>query len=208
MKNVVGIYVIISPTKKFYVGQSWNISKRWSKYKNSHAKNQPGLMNSLVKHGVEKHEFIVLKEYFGACQLELNALELKYWKIYSDMGYESLNCREPNGSFGKLTDEAKKKISIAHKGRVAPNKGKKLTIEQLLKRPKTNLGKICIVSTREKMRLANSGENNASSKLKLSDVNDIKKLLKSGMKQVQIAKEFKISKQTISNIKLGINWNN
>ena len=57
---VKGIYKIISPSNKIYVGQSWNIEKRFKKYKNLDivigslklliSGNKPKKMGQLIQH--------------------------------------------------------------------------------------------------------------------------------------------------------------
>lgn len=60
---ITGIYAIISPTGKTYIGQSKNISKRWYFYKAlNYTKRQPKLHASFKGHGYENHEFKILME--------------------------------------------------------------------------------------------------------------------------------------------------
>ena len=48
----IGIYKIVSPSEKIYIGQSINIEKRWEKnYKTLKCKTQTKLYNSLKKYG-------------------------------------------------------------------------------------------------------------------------------------------------------------
>ena len=51
-----------------------------------------------------------------------------------------------------------------------------------------------------------SGENHPASKLSEFDVINIKSMVKYGMKQINIAKHYNVSKQTISAIIRGRNW--
>lgn len=51
------------------------------------------------------------------------------------------------------------------------------------------------------------GENNKNSKLRELDVLEIRRMLRDGVSQIEIAKLFNISKQTISGIKTGDRWN-
>ncbi len=75
--NKIGIYKIISPTGKIYIGQSINIEKRWEGHK-IHNGIGPQLKNSYIKYGFESHE----KEIIEECSLEqLNGREI-YWKKY------------------------------------------------------------------------------------------------------------------------------
>jgi len=74
---MIGIYKIISPSNKVYIGQSINIEKR-KKYYTYVVNNigQPSLYNSLLKYGFDNHKFEVIEE----CSLEqLNERET-YWK--------------------------------------------------------------------------------------------------------------------------------
>ncbi|HMS90793.1 MAG TPA: GIY-YIG nuclease family protein [Candidatus Absconditabacterales bacterium] len=70
-----GIYKIISPSGKVYIGQSKNIEKRFCQYKRLQCKSQKALHNSLIKYGVENHIFEVVVK---CSPEELNINELKY----------------------------------------------------------------------------------------------------------------------------------
>jgi len=52
---LIGIYKITSPSKKVYIGQSWNIKERFRKY--NYKSNQQLLMRSFSKYGLENHVF-------------------------------------------------------------------------------------------------------------------------------------------------------
>ena len=68
---MIGIYRIISPTGRVYVGQSVDTEKRFSFYRSIACKSQPKLYRSLLKYGHESHVFEVIKE----CEIsELNLL--------------------------------------------------------------------------------------------------------------------------------------
>jgi hypothetical protein len=104
----IGIYKIISPNGKIYIGQSINIEQRWSKdYKTLRCKTQPKLYNSLKKYGFENHIFEVIEE----CE-EFKLLEREtYWKtFYKVLEIPSLCCRI-DGRFGNMSQETKDKIS-------------------------------------------------------------------------------------------------
>ena len=58
----IGIYIIISPTDKFYIGQTIDFDRRLMQYKNLHCKGQRHLYNSFKKYGVENHHFIFFYE--------------------------------------------------------------------------------------------------------------------------------------------------
>ena len=85
----IGIYLIKSPSSRIYVGQSRDISSRFATYFKLHCKSQPILYRSLIKYGVDAHEFSVLE----LCEFdELNIRE-RFWQEYYDvLGDNGLNC--------------------------------------------------------------------------------------------------------------------
>jgi group I intron endonuclease len=130
----IGIYKITSPSGKVYIGQSWDIQGRFSKYKSlPSVKKQKKLYNSLVKYSWKNHIFEIIKHSpEDITQKELDNLEIYYIKSYKDSGIILLNIKE-GGSGGKLpkssidkmlitrgkwnhTEETKLKISNSHKG--------------------------------------------------------------------------------------------
>jgi group I intron endonuclease len=78
LSPLVGIYKIISPSNKVYIGQSINIKNRKESYRRLECKRQPKLYNSFQKYGWEKHQFEIIEK----CSIEqLNERET-YWKQY------------------------------------------------------------------------------------------------------------------------------
>ena len=145
---MIGIYKITSPTNRVYIGQSVNIKKRLSRYKNNECRTQPKLYNSFVKHGFSKHIIEILCE----CDIsELNEKERYYQDLYSSIGKNGMNCTltktdsksgehsietrlkisKANKGY-KMTDATKKKLSDINKGN-SFFKGKNHTIETRLK---------------------------------------------------------------------------
>jgi hypothetical protein len=104
----IGIYKIISPTNKIYIGQSIDIEKRWDKnYKTLRCKSQIKLYNSLKKYGWENH----IKEIIEECNEEQLLERETYWKLfYKVLEIPSLCCRT-DGRFGSMSQETKQKIS-------------------------------------------------------------------------------------------------
>ena len=133
---MVGIYKITSPSGKVYIGQSWDIQKRWSDYKGMQSNSQRKLEYSLSKYGIQSHVFEVIHELPVDVEQEvLDRYEQLYMDAYRDGGVELLNIRE-GGSNGKLNQETKNRIGKANKGKPSSNKGKKLphskeTIEKI-----------------------------------------------------------------------------
>jgi len=109
----IGIYKILSPNDRIYIGQSVNIEERWRKYKKLNCKRQPKLYNSLKKYSPENHIFEIIEE----CSLEqLNEREI-YWKQQYDSVNKGLNCELFDIGQGYRSDEVKKKISNSLKGK-------------------------------------------------------------------------------------------
>jgi group I intron endonuclease len=162
---MIGIYKITSPTGRVYIGQSWNIERRFKQYKKSLGAKQIKLFNSISKHGIESHVFEIIHEFLEQIdQKTLDDHEILYWNQYKNLGIDVLNTREP-GKGGKHSDETKKlmsewqigkvlssetkdKISKAHIGRIAWNKGLKHSQE-----------------TKDKISLANKGKKHSQEEI-------------------------------------------
>lgn len=130
---MIGIYKIINPKGKVYIGQSINIKKRWNYYKcNYHniVDKQNKLFNSFKKYGIDNHIFEVIEE----CNVEqLNEREIYWGEIFNctDIN-KGLNLREL-GKQGIWTDEAKTKLSQAHIGKPKHTDESKAKISAKLK---------------------------------------------------------------------------
>ena len=161
--KIIGIYKIISPNNKIYIGQSNNILNRWKYYNSINCKNQTYLYHSLKKYGVKKHKFEII------CQCdesELNNLEKYYIGLFQTFNSEyGMNLREGGNNGGKqsketilkrienrrrngnyiMSEETRKKISDAKKGKSIGEKnhffGKKHSEETKQKMREKRLGK-------------------------------------------------------------------
>lgn len=112
---MIGIYKITSPSGKVYIGQSWNIVRRWKEYEWYNGAGQPLLHRSLLKYGVINHAFEIIHELpADVSQATLNEYETLYWSCYKDCGALLLNVREP-GSNGKLSINSVSKRSATRK---------------------------------------------------------------------------------------------
>jgi group I intron endonuclease len=88
----IGIYKIISPNNKIYIGQSIDIERRFNEYKNKTHHTQPKLLNSLQKYGISTHTFSIIE----ICVIgDLNTRE-RYWQEYYNVLKDGLNCRLQN----------------------------------------------------------------------------------------------------------------
>jgi len=111
LRKICGIYLIVSPTGRRYIGSSNDIAKRWCKYKNLLCTSQLALYNSFVKHGVGNHKFEVIYE----CNVE----EIYYWeRVFGDIylslhTYGGLNMNLPSLGDKRtcISEETRKKHS-------------------------------------------------------------------------------------------------
>lgn len=83
-----GIYKIISPSGKIYIGQSRDINRRFCQYRKLACKKQPVLYNSFVKHGVENHIFVIVEE----CEENLLNERESYFIEFHDSYKNGMNC--------------------------------------------------------------------------------------------------------------------
>lgn len=152
-EKICGIYKIVSPSNRVYIGQSTNVYWRWKTYRIiSASQSQTRLHRSFLKHGIKNHKFEILQ----VCELEqLNKLEVYYIALYNSFNSKhGLNLRGGGNSGGMLSQETKERVGMAKRGKKtrpcseetklkisraqkgiskknAPwNKGKKLSYEQ------------------------------------------------------------------------------
>jgi group I intron endonuclease len=113
---MTGIYKITNQNKRVYIGQSVNINKRFTSYKNMNKKNQfqTKLHRSFIKYGVENHIFEIIEE----CDIELLNERERYWQDYYDVLNNGLNCRLTNSNEKrtKLSEDTIIKMSLASMG--------------------------------------------------------------------------------------------
>lgn len=116
-----GIYKITSPTGKIYIGQSRNILKRINHYKNLKCVGQPKLYASIMKYGWDNHNFEIICE----CEInELIDLEKHYIKEYDTFNTEHGMNLTSGGDGYSFTENTRRKISEAHKGKTHTKKTK------------------------------------------------------------------------------------
>ena len=86
---MIGIYKIINPTGKIYIGQSRDIKRRWKYYYSNivTVKQHIKLYRSILKYGIENHEFKVIEE---CCIEQLDEREI-YWINYYNSIEQGLN---------------------------------------------------------------------------------------------------------------------
>lgn len=107
--KVGGIYKIISPSQKIYIGRTKNLKNRFLKYSRLLCEKQPKLYNSFKKYGFDSHTMEIL----SLCddEMELNRLEIYYIKHFNTYN-NGLNLTEGGAGMKKPhTNETKQKIS-------------------------------------------------------------------------------------------------
>jgi|SRR5688572_25853086 len=136
-----GIYLILSPSGKKYIGQSKDIFYRWKRYRqfNGKIRTQVKLEHSFLKYTVDAHKFYIITY----CDIELlNTLEVYYANKYEVYGENGLNIRQC-GKSGGLSEETKNKISIKAKMRGAKppsSKGVKRSQETINRMRESRIG--------------------------------------------------------------------
>jgi group I intron endonuclease len=135
---IIGIYSIVSPSGKVYVGQSVNIKKRWADYRGLwNCSEQFKLYNSLKKYGHENHVFTILevcdresideREVF--CMQKFDCLNKSVGLNIRGGGGNKIHSEETRLKISaankgkKMSDESRLKMSISRKGRIPWNKG-------------------------------------------------------------------------------------
>lgn len=116
---MVGIYKIVNPKNKVYIGQSVDIDGRKKQYKHL-SKYSLGrkIFNSIKKYGWENHTFEIIEE----CKAEeLDNKEIFYGEKYNTLGKDGLNLKLGEGR-GKCSDETKRKMSISAKASMTPER--------------------------------------------------------------------------------------
>lgn len=122
---MIAIYKITSPTGRVYIGQSFDVERRFRQYNRKNCKSQPTLYNSFIKHSVEAHSFEILEQIDVDNQVYVNERELHYWQRHIDSGCDMMNLKMP-GNQCKFTEEHKKKIGDAQRGQKRPTVGVKV----------------------------------------------------------------------------------
>lgn len=148
--KTTGIYRIITPSGRIYIGQSINIENRIRRYKKAEYCNRK-LYYSIMKYGWENHEFDIIHVLLNSVSQDvLNHYEQYYMDFYRNNGFKLLNVRE-GGSSGATSEETKEKIRKALTGHLcSPETREKIRL--------ANLGYVASEETRQKLSLAGKGK--------------------------------------------------
>lgn len=108
----MGIYKIISPSGKVYIGQALVIEKRWDTYEkrpNSY-KNQRKLYNSIQKYGWNNHQKEILEECLEDKLLERENYYKQSELDKVDNDWSKVLFLRFDGKGGRLSEETKQRI--------------------------------------------------------------------------------------------------
>jgi len=111
----IGIYKIISPSNKIYIGQSVNIERRWKGHKD-YKSIGPKLINSYKKYGFENH----IREIIEECSIDKLDERETYWKQYylnqhNGDWNKMLFCELYDNGGGPRSETTKQKMSLSQK---------------------------------------------------------------------------------------------
>lgn len=215
---MVGIYKITSPIDISYIGQSFDINKRFGRHKDFKNSKLKDLNNSFVLYGFSNHTFEVLYELpKETSQTVLDEYECFYINQFREAGKSLFNIKD-GGHNGKHSSETCLKIGlskIGNKNRL----GQSLSQESRDKISKTrsgkysawNKGKEWDEEAKKKMSKSHLGKPTWNKgvyiKLSLEKVLEIKYLLSKLVTHKVIALQFGISQAMVSNISTGKMWN-
>lgn len=240
-----GIYAIKNTRSgKLYIGRTIDLRKRkmthfWMLENNRHP-------NIALQRAFNKGDELVFEVIEYCEDEELNEREI-FWIAHYDTMNEGYNlCAGGKTTTGyKFTDEQRKKLSKANRGRKCSeesvrrrvearrkhfesdpkfkakmmdvwmkqmhqvhelNKGRHLSEEHKKHLSEALRGRYVSDEHKEKLRSLYSGEKSITAKLKKSDVVDIRYRFLSGERQVDICKDYCVTKQTIYDICRNRRW--
>lgn len=154
---MIGIYKVVSPTNRVYIGQSRNIKKRISNYKCLDCKKQKRLYASFLKYGVHNHKFEILEE----CTIDnLNTKERYYQDLYEVLSIKGLNCTLTEHGLKAMvySDETRLKMSKSRIGIKLSEKTKeKLRAIGKLQGGNFKKGHVMSQETRNKISISGKG---------------------------------------------------
>jgi group I intron endonuclease len=166
----IGIYKITNLlNNKVYIGQSWNIEKRWINHKCSKTKDY--FSRALKKYGTDNFTFEIIREIKEGklTQILLDCLEEKYIKQFNSIDRsKGYNLRTGGNGGGKHSSETKNLLSRINYERFSNPKeieklrkahiGKKQSLITIEKRKKALKGRIVSDKTRKKISKSNTGK--------------------------------------------------
>jgi hypothetical protein len=128
-----GIYYIRNPKGKLYIGSTNNFEVRKRQYASGNCKNQTKIYNSIIKYGWDNHQFYEFIYCEEEQLLEKEQMMLDFYK--PELNLNPIAAKPPSRLGKTLSEDHKKKISEAQKGRPRPVGGaKKIPVVQYNKK--------------------------------------------------------------------------
>jgi len=149
---------------KQYIGITNSLAKRWNKHKNAKGGNT-ALYSAIKKYGIENFIFTHFADAFDVeCAKKIEIMLIKEHNTKSPNGY---NLTEGGDGVNLPSDEARKRMSLSHKGKKQSEETKQKRSESLKKayaegRHKGSKGKSWNLTeeTKEKIMLSKLGDKN------------------------------------------------
>lgn len=158
---MIGIYAIVNKlNNKVYVGQSINIRSRLTKHKwelNKNIHHNPHLQYAWNKYGEDCFDFITLCE---TTEEKLDEMEQYYIFAFDACDEEFGYNKSYGGKSPKVTNDVKQRMSVAHSGVNNPMYGKHHSDETKRKISEANKGRVEPDELRKKKSEMMSGEGN------------------------------------------------
>lgn len=115
---MIGIYKLTSPSGKSYIGQSVNIERRMTKYRNANCKAQYGIYNAILKYGFDSFKLEIIHELENSEDVidilnKLEELEIRTQNTMYPNGYNMVS----GGNNRFASKKHKENLSVSHKGK-------------------------------------------------------------------------------------------
>lgn len=128
MKKICGIYRLVSPSGKSYIGQSRNIFARWSSHRRERRHDQVKLYNAIKKYSFDNFQKYILEE----CLIEHLDERERFWiKEFNSVNY-GYNCDYGGQSNKVFSQEHIEKLRRANLGKYRGSQNMEFMIDGVL----------------------------------------------------------------------------
>lgn len=130
--KICGIYKIVSPSGKIYIGQSIDVENRKNGYSKLRCKSQIILYRSFIKYGFDSHDFSIIE----ICTIDnLNERERFWQEFYDVIGENGMNLilTKTENAPQKWSEESRRKASMSAKGKKLSQETRRRISESNLK---------------------------------------------------------------------------
>lgn len=186
------IYIITNNiNQKKYIGQTLNPKRRWMVHRTI-CKPLTYIDNTIAKYGVTNFSFAVIAECWS--QAEADELEILLIRLYSSIDKNYGYNIKPGGkvSYGwSHTEETKRKISEAEKGKIMSDESRIKMSKSQKKRPRAPI---------EFQRMSETKKQKALLKFNSMVINDIQLAYAAGETMACLARRYKTRNATMSKI--------